>query len=148
MVCMLLIFYSFENYSYNKIFIGGMGSGKSALLKSIGESIILGGSHIAHIFDIHEEYDDFAKQLDISVFDFNENQNINFMQMFYVDNNKGVITKSDVQTKIDGIIETVKSVNDITKETVVKQLKLLLTDFYDIYINRKLEDISNVEWFY
>lgn len=51
------------------------------------------------------------------------------------------------QTKIDGIIETVKSVNDITKETVVKQLKLLLTDFYDIYINRKLEDISNVEWF-
>lgn len=140
-------FYSFENYSYNKIFIGGMGSGKSALLKSIGESTILGGSHIAHIFDIHEEYDDFAKQLDISVFDFNENQNINFMQMFYVDNDKGVITKSDVQTKIDGIIETVKSVNDITKETVVKQLKLLLTDFYDIYINRKLEDISNVEWF-
>ena len=77
------------------------------------------------------------------MFDFNENQNINFMQMFYVDNNKGVITKSDVQTKIDGIIETVKSVNDITKETVVKQLKLLLTDFYDIYINRKLEDILN-----
>ena len=64
-------FYSFENYSYNKIFIGGMGSGKSALLKSIGESTILGGSHIAHIFDIHEEYDDYAKQLDISVFDFN-----------------------------------------------------------------------------
>ena len=140
-------FYSFENYSYNKIFIGGMGSGKSALLKSIGESTILGGSHIAHIFDIHEEYDDYAKQLDISVFDFNENQNINFMQMFYVDNDKGVITKSDVQTKIDGIIETVKSVNDITKETVVKQLKLLLTDFYDIYLNRKLEDISSVEWF-
>ena len=51
------------------------------------------------------------------------------MQMFYVDNDKGVITKSDVQTKIDGIIETVKrGLTEIFLNSPLLSLPAILRD--------------------
>lgn len=141
-------YFSFENASYNKIFIGGMGSGKSALAKSINESMELRGNHVTHILDIHNEYDEFARQLDFSHLSINEKKTINFMQIFYVEDiENGIITKNDVQNKIDVNIETIRSVNNINDERVIKQFKKLANSLYDDYIGKSIHDIKNEDWF-
>lgn len=138
--------FSFKNYSYNKAFIGGMGAGKSALVKSVHESMYLRGNHISYIFDIHGEYRDIANQHGISIIGINEDHHINLMQIFYVNAEDGIIRKNDIQTKISTIVATFDSFTGYGRKQTLDFLSILLDEFYEKYENKHLNEIKNEDW--
>ncbi|MEG0978037.1 MAG: DUF87 domain-containing protein [Erysipelotrichaceae bacterium] len=141
--------FCFENYSYNKIFLGGMGSGKSALLKLMNETMYLRKNHICHIFDIHNEYKDYAERLGIPIISINSSKYINLMQIFFVDNvdNSGTIGEHDIQNKISSVVATFRSMNEVERAQTIAQLQILLGSLYEKYLGKNIHELSNGDWF-
>ncbi|WP_159649785.1 hypothetical protein [Erysipelothrix aquatica] len=138
--------FSFKNSSYNIAFLGGMGAGKSALLKKLFKNMLIRGNYIPLIFDIHDEYDLICEVLRIPRVSYSENNNINFMALFYVESEDGMIRMNDVQTKISSIKETFKGFTGIEREQTILRLGHFLNIFYRDYIARSFDDIEHKLW--
>lgn len=141
-------FYSFDNYSFNKFIMGGTGAGKSALVKLIEEVNLNRLDHIVYLFDIHNEYDEYAKENEIASVSVDENNNINLMQLFSVinDKNDDIIRENDIQTQISLIVSKFETINKFEREQTLKQLSLHLKELYLPYLNTKLSDYENADW--
>ncbi|NBK97765.1 MAG: hypothetical protein EOM50_07060 [Erysipelotrichia bacterium] len=141
-------FFNFENSSYNAIFLGGTGSGKSALLKLFEETRRNYNDHIAYLFDIHQEYDEYCKENEIDSVSIDEHESVNIMQIFSVSNNKGddVIRENDVQTQIAMIKGRFDTLNNFNREQTLKQLGLHLKAIYEPYIDTRLSEYSDDDW--
>lgn len=140
--------FAFHNFSYNLSLIGGKGSGKSALLKKINQGYVLRGNHVCFIIDIHGEYISYAKKLHIPIVSISANNNINFMEMFFVDNDKGddVIREPDIENKISCIVATYNDLNKPKREEILSQLSLVLHEEYKRYLGKHLEKLNRSDW--
>ncbi len=143
-------YYSFKNASYSKILIGTMGSGKSAVVKKIEKNDLLKGGHISYIFDIHGEYADYCNEMEIATVGIDEKQSINFFQMFYVENEDGIIREIDKTNKMAEVTETFIQFNDLNRQkdkTLIMQFEKLIRSFYDGYMEKNIEELTNDDWF-
>lgn len=143
------IFLFADNYSYNTLDMGGMGAGKSALRKLFEEELLSFGNHILYVFDIHNEYEEYAKQLGIQTISIDEKNNVNLMQIFHVSNedHSDRISENDVSTQISLVSGRFQSATGIDKAEVLTHLELILKEFYRPYIGRSIKQIQNEEWF-
>lgn len=141
-------FYNFENSSYNSIFMGGTGSGKSALSKLFEETRLNYLDHIVYFFDIHEEYDEYCDENEIESVSIDENESVNIMQVFSVSNNLSddLIRENDVQTQISLIISQFDMLNNFNREQTLKQLGLHLKEVYQKYIGKSLSSYKDDDW--
>ncbi len=143
-------YYSFKNASYSKILIGTMGSGKSAMVKKIEKNDLLKSGHISYIFDIHGEYADYCNEMEIPTVGIDEKQSINFFQMFYVENEDGIIREIDKTNKMAEVTETFIQFNDLNRQkdkTLIMQFEKLIRSFYDGYMEKNIEELTNDDWF-
>lgn len=140
--------YSTKNYNYNIAYMGGMGSGKSAVSKKHEKNNLIKGNHVVYIFDIHEEYDEYAERLKIESVSITEQNTVNLMQLFFVDNAMGdaIIRENDIQVRVESIKETFKSFTGITRETTALRLGKFLTEYYDFYLGKDLNTLNNRNW--
>lgn len=143
------IFLFKDNYSYNTLDLGGMGAGKSALRKLFEEMLLSFGNHILFLFDIHNEYEAFAQQLNIETVSIDEKNNVNLMQIFHVSNKSDddLIRQNDISTQIALVSGRFKSASGVTDDNVISQFELLLNDFYEPFLNKSLKQLSNADWF-
>lgn len=140
--------YSFKNNSYNYILMGGMGAGKSAFLKTLEEGYFCFGNHVLHLFDIHGEYIEYARKLKIPVISIDDRNTVNVCQMFYTLNDDGVITESDITSKIAVLTETLKTTANETRKNVLDHFESEFKDYFDkTVLGKNIHDISNDEWF-
>lgn len=143
-------FFSLKNSSFSTLIIGSMGSGKSACIKKIEKNRILKGNHISYIFDIHGEYTDFVNQMEIPTVGISEKESINFFQMFYVEEEDGVIRRVDVTNKIAEVTATFCEFNNLNvhdDNTLIMQFEKLVRGFYERYLDRNIEELTNDDWF-
>lgn len=138
--------FRFSNESYDTLDMGGMGSGKSSLRKLFEETYLSMGNHICYIFDIHREYELYAKQLGIESVSVNEENHVNLMQIFHVEDGN-IIRQIDISSQISLVVGRFVSAAGISKSEVVSQFKLLLNEFYQPYLGRSLDDLKNEDWF-
>ncbi|MEF2608041.1 MAG: DUF87 domain-containing protein [Faecalicoccus sp.] len=143
------IFKFADNYSYNTLDMAGMGAGKSALRKLFEEELLSFGNHILYVFDIHGEYEEYAKKLGIQTISIDEKNNVNLMQIFHVSNEEHTdrISENDISTQIALVSGRFQSATGIDKPEVITHLELLLKDFYRPFIGRSIKQINNEEWF-
>lgn len=142
-------FYSFENYSFDKFVMAGRGGGKSALVKLMEEVNLNRLDHIVYLFDVHNEYDEYAKENEIESVSVNEENNINLMQIFAVDNDNHVdiIRENDIETQISLIVSKFATINKVEREQTMTQLELHLKELYLPYKNKRLSNFHNEDWF-
>lgn len=141
--------FSFRNYSYNIVFMGGMGAGKSALIKKLLKNLLIRGNYVPFIIDIHDEYDFFCQVLGIERVSFGSDKHINLMEMYSVDNDKGdaIIRENDIQTKITNVTETYRSFTAIKdREQTILVLQKFLSDFYSNYKGRDFTTLDPEDW--
>ncbi|QIK70710.1 hypothetical protein G7062_10520 [Erysipelothrix sp. HDW6C] len=141
--------YLFLNNSYNLVYIGGMGSGKSALAKKNEKNHLIKGNHTLHLLDVHNEYPPFCEAMDIPVVSFSENQNINICQIFSTtkSDGSGELTENDIQTRVSSIQETFKSFTGLTSETTYITLGEYLRKQFDGYIGKDFRTLKHSDWF-
>ncbi|MFV0394238.1 MAG: hypothetical protein ACK5LC_07565, partial [Coprobacillaceae bacterium] len=139
--------YNYYNHSYHVKTLGGFGSGKSSLIKSLEEGYYIRADHTMHLLDKHKEYVEYCKKLDILRVAIDENNHINLCQIPYVMNKEGIVKDEDITSRI-GLIVTIFKVSTETYDgKVIKQLKKHLRGKYKRYNGQKLDDITNEEWF-
>lgn len=140
--------FSFRNYSYNYMLLGGMGAGKSAFLKAFEEGYYCLGNHILHMFDIHGEYKEYGKKLGIPIVSIDDSNTVNVCQMFYTFHDDGVIRETDISSKIAVIVETFKSSADEKRKNVIDHFEKEFLDFYrKKVLNKNIHDMNNSDWF-
>lgn len=140
--------YSFQNFSYNYILVGGMGAGKSAFLKSLEEGYYCLGNHVLHMFDIHGEYKEYGKQLGIPIVSIDDRNTVNVCQIFYTLNEDGVITETDITSKIAVLVETFKSSANEDRKNVIDHYEMELKEFYiKNVLGKNIHDVKNEDWF-
>lgn len=83
-----------------------MGAGKSAFLKALEEGYSCLGNHTFHAFDIHGEYNEYAQKQQIPIVSIDDRNTVNVCQMFYTLNDDGMITNTDITSKIAVLVET------------------------------------------
>lgn len=138
--------------SRNVMVIGGMGAGKSALIKKLLNGYLCKGmlndSFVLQLFDIHHEYDDFCHEFKIPILSVNENNNVNLCQIFYVINNSNddIIRRNDIATKISVIVSTFDGVTNYGRKETLDALTNLLTEFYEPYVDHHLNEYKNDDW--
>lgn len=140
----------FKHTSYGKVFMSKTGGGKSAIVKRMIEGMELKGNHTQYIFDIHNEYKEFCKRLNIPIVSISENNYVNLMEIFYTENQDGIITKLDVTNKLDSVTETFVSFNKLDRKqdkTVIMQFKRSARHFYQDYIYKNINDLKHESWF-
>ena len=140
----------FDYTSYGKVFMSKTGGGKSALVKRMIEGMEVRGNHIQYIFDIHNEYRDYCRMLNIPIASINENTYVNFLQMFYTESSNGVINKLDITNKLDSVVTTFVSFYKLdakADKTVIMQFKRSIRNFYDEYLGKNINDLKNEDWF-
>lgn len=143
-------FFSLKNSSFSTLIIGSMGSGKSACIKKIEKNRLLKGNHISYIFDIHGEYTDFVNQMEIPTVGISEKESINLFQMFYVEEADGLIQRVDITNKIAEVTATFCEFNNLNvhdDNTLIMQFEKLVRGFYEPYLNRNIEEMTNADWF-
>lgn len=140
--------FSFRNSSYDYILIGGKGAGKSALVKTLEEGYHCLGNHILHIFDIHGEYKEYAKKNEISVVSIDDRNTVNVCQIFYTLKSDGIITETDITSKIAVLTETFKSSANEIRKNVIDQFEKKIKEFYvERVLGKNIYDLSNDDWF-
>ena len=140
--------FSFRNYSYNYILMGGMGAGKSALLKALEEGYYCMGNHVMHLFDIHGEYKEYARKLGIPVVSIDDSNTVNLCQMFYTFDENGIITQMDITNRIAVIVETFKTAAMENRKNVLDHFENELNDFYNVHVlDKNIHELSNGDWF-
>lgn len=140
--------YSFRNNSYNYILIGGMGAGKSAFLKALEEGYYCLGNHTFHAFDIHGEYIEYAKKENIPIVSIDDRNTVNVCQMFYTLNEDGIITNTDITSKIAVLVETFKtSANENRKNVLDHFERECIKYFEDCVLGKNIHELSNESWF-
>ncbi|MFQ6874098.1 MAG: helicase HerA domain-containing protein [Coprobacillus cateniformis] len=140
--------YSFRNNSYNYILIGGMGAGKSAFLKALEEGYSCLGNHTFHAFDIHGEYNEYAQKQQIPIVSIDDRNTVNVCQMFYTLNDDGMITNTDITSKIAVLVETFKtSANEDRKNVLDHFERECIRYFEDCVLGKNIHDLSNEDWF-
>lgn len=143
-------YFSLKNSSFSTLIIGSMGSGKSACIKKVEKNRIMKGNHISYIFDIHGEYADFANQMEIPSVGISEKESINFFQMFYVEEEDGMIRRVDITNKIDEVTATFSEFNNLNRHdnaTLIMQFEKLIRSFYEKYLDKNIEELTNGDWF-
>lgn len=139
--------FAFYNGSYNLKMIGGMGSGKSALIKSLVEGYYIRGDHTIHLLDKHKEYVDFCNTLKIKRVAIDNDNHINLCQINYVYNVEGIIKDEDIASKISVIVAIYKASTNLNSPNAIMQLRVHLNKEYEKYLGKKLSDLANDEWF-
>lgn len=142
--------YSTSNSSYCMVFMGITGCGKLALFKSIAEGLELKLNHVQYFFDRHGEYKKYCDKLGIGTVTIDDNKTINPIQMFFVKRSDGIICQDDISDKISSVVSSFSIYSGWDKKedrTIIKQFRLVLKMFYEKYLDKKLEDIKNEDWF-
>lgn len=140
----------FEHTSYGKVFMSKTGGGKSALIKRMIEGLEIRGNHIQYIFDIHDEYNKYCKMLHIPIVSLNEKTYVNIAQLFYTEHYEGTIQIIDITNKIAEIEKTFITFNKLDEKrdkTIIMQFRKLLRVFYEIYIDKNINELKNEDWF-
>lgn len=143
-------YFSLKNNSFSVLIIGSMGSGKSACIKKVEKNRLLKGNHISYIFDIHGEYVDYGNLMEMSSVGISEKESINFFQMFYVEEEDGVIRRVDITNKIDEVTATFSEFNNLNRHdnaTLIMQFEKLVRSFYERYLDRNIEELMSDDWF-
>ncbi len=143
-------FFNFENASYSIVAMGDTGSGKSAMAKLIIEDMILRGDTV-QVLDIHKEYVGIAERYGIANPSIDGNSHINLCQLYSVDDlASGRISNMDISNKISLISGTIADLVDIDRRKEFTMMNLFeneLTDFFEPFLNRRLEEFKNEDWF-
>ncbi len=140
--------YSFKNSSYDYILMGGKGAGKSALAKALEEGYHCLDNHILHIFDIHGEYQKYARKNEINIVSIDDRNTVNVCQIFYTLKKDGTITETDITSKIAVLTETFKSSANENRKNVIDQFEKELKVFYvKRVLGKNIHDLSNDDWF-
>ena len=140
--------FNFRNNSYNYVLMGGMGAGKSAFLKALEEGYYCMGNHVLHLFDVHGEYRDYARMLKIPTVAIDNRNTINACQIFYTVDDSGIITETDITSRIGVLTETFKTSANESRKNVIDWFEKEVKAIYnEKMLNKNIHELKNEDWF-